>query len=60
MADIKIYARQVPPEYIEGYSIYCTSYDPREEIAEYTGVQPEEIQLYQFAGYTRRASWEVA
>jgi hypothetical protein len=48
------------PEDINGYSIYCYSYDPRAEIAANHGVQPEEVQLYTFAGYTRRASWEVA
>lgn len=47
------------PEEIDGYSIYCTSSDPREEIAEYMEVQPEEVQLYQFSGYTRLAMWEV-
>lgn len=48
------------PEDINGYSIYCYSYDPRAEIAADHGVQPEEVRLYTFAGYTRRASWEVA
>lgn len=48
------------PDEIEGYSIYCYSYDPRVEIAAERGVQPEEVQLYTFAGYARRALWEVA
>lgn len=48
------------PEDVNGYSVYCYSYDPRAEIAEYTGVQPDEVQLYEFSGYTRRATWEAA
>lgn len=47
------------PEDINGYSIYCTSYDPRAEIAAAHGVQSEEVQLYEFDGYTRRALWKA-
>lgn len=47
------------PEDIDGYSMYCTSYDPRVEIADAHGVQPEEVQLYEFDGYTRRAIWKA-
>lgn len=47
------------PEDVDGYSMYCTSYDPRDEIADAHGVQPDEVQLYEFDGYTRRAIWKA-
>lgn len=47
------------PEDVDGCSMYCTSYDPRAEIADAHGVQPEEVRLYEFDGYTRRATWKA-
>lgn len=47
------------PEDVDGCAMYCTSYDPRAEIADAHGVQPEEVQLYEFDGYTRRALWKA-
>ena len=47
------------PDNIDGYSMYCYTYDPRVEIAEYTGTAPENVTLYEFSGYTRRASWRA-
>ena len=41
------------PEDIEGYSIYCTSYKVQEEIAAYEGVKPEEVKLFEFAGFSQ-------
>lgn len=40
-------------EDIEGYSIYCTSYKVQEEIAAYEGVKPEEVKLFEFAGFSQ-------
>lgn len=47
------------PDKIEGESFYCTTYDPRAEIAEECGVKPEEVQLYEFDGWTRSANWRA-
>lgn len=47
------------PEEIDGYSMYCYSYDPRAEIAAETGTDPADVILYEFNGYTRRAEWKV-
>lgn len=33
------------------YYLYCTSYDPRAEIAEIVGTEPENIILYEFDGW---------
>lgn len=44
------------PEDIEGYSIYCTSWNDegiKKEIAESEGESPESVVLYVFDGYTR-------
>lgn len=47
------------PDEIEGYSIYCHTYEPRAEIAAATGSNPADVILYEFDGYTRRAEWKV-
>ena len=47
------------PEEIDGYAMYCYSYDPRAEIAAETGTDPADVILYEFDGYTRRAEWKV-
>lgn len=44
---------------IEGYSTYCATYNPRDEIAEEHGVKPEEVQLYSFDGWERSANWRA-
>ena len=36
------------PEDIEGYSMYCVTYDVRKEIAESEGVKPEDVVLYEY------------
>lgn len=46
------------PDDIDGYTMYCTG-DPRAEIAEAHGVNPADVDLYEFDGYTRRASWKA-
>ena len=45
------------PEEINGYSMYCYSYDPRAEIAAEAGTDPADVILYEFNGYARRAEW---
>lgn len=43
---MKVYAKQVPPENINGYSVYCIGWNNEQiknEIAEVTGAKPEEI-----------------
>ena len=47
------------PGDIDGYAIYCYTYDPRAEIAEYTGTAPENVTLYEFDGYTRLGKWRA-
>ena len=47
------------PDNIEGFSMYCITYDPREEIAAELGVKPEEVQLYHFDGWERSAKWRA-
>lgn len=46
------------PDDIDGYTMYCTG-DPRAEIAEAHGVNPADVVLYEFDGYTRRATWKA-
>lgn len=46
------------PDDVNGFSMYCTG-DPREEIAAEMGVNPDDVVLYEFDGYTRRACWKV-
>ncbi len=49
------------PEDINGYSLYCYSWNDaglREEIANAAGCTPEEVKLYEFAGFTRSAIYE--
>lgn len=47
------------PDEIDGYSVYCYSYDPRAEIAAEYNTAPENVTLYEFDGYIRRASWRA-
>ena len=46
------------PEDISGYSIYCYSYDPVSEIAEYIGEKIENIIAYEFNGYSHIAMYK--
>jgi hypothetical protein len=49
------------PEDIDGYSVYCTGWNDdmiRQEIAEAAGGAPEDVTLYKFTGYARRAEYE--
>lgn len=49
------------PEDINGFSVYCTGWNDdliRKEIADAAGGRPEDVTLYKFAGYTRRAEYE--
>jgi hypothetical protein len=49
------------PEDIDGFSVYCTGWNDdqiRKEIADAAGGRPEDVTLYQFTGYTRRAEYE--
>lgn len=44
------------PEDINGYSVYCTSWNDegiRKEIADAAGVSPEEVIMYSFDGYKK-------
>ena len=41
------------PEDISGYSMYCYTYNPAEEIAQEGGVDVADVVLYEFDGYTR-------
>ena len=46
------------PEDIEGYSIYCTAWNDdgiKKEISEAAGGRPEEVKLYKFESWARRA-----
>lgn len=48
------------PEEINGYSIYCYSWNDtglREEIANGAGCTPEEVKLYEFADFKRIATY---
>jgi hypothetical protein len=47
------------PDDVNGYSIYCYTYDPRTEIAAEFGADPESVILYEFDGYSRRANWRA-
>ena len=45
------------PEDINGYSVYCTSWNDngiRKEIADAAGVSPEEVIMYSFDGYKKK------
>lgn len=49
------------PNDIEGYTIYCTSWNVegiREEIAEMTGESPGNIIMYAFDGYIRTPQYK--
>lgn len=49
------------PEDINGFSVYCTGWNDdqlRQEIADAAGGRPEDVTLYKFTGYTRRAEYE--
>lgn len=46
------------PEDITGCSVYITGDDSRAELAEIIGCDPEELKLYHFRGWTRRAEYE--
>lgn len=49
------------PNDIEGYTIYCTSWNEegiREEIAKMTGESPENIVMYAFDGYIRTPQYK--
>lgn len=41
-----------------GYSIYCTTYDPRAEIADVTGADPGDVILYEFDGWERTPKYK--
>lgn len=47
------------PDEIEGYSMYCHTYNPRSEIAAIHNTEPENVTLYEFSGYTRTACYKV-
>lgn len=50
------------PSEIHGYSLYCYSWNDsgiKREIAEGTGVDPENIVLYRFKGYDRMPKYEL-
>lgn len=47
------------PDDINGYSLYCYSYDPRAEIAKEHGVNPDDVILYEFGGYTHHAIYKA-
>lgn len=44
----------------DSYSVYCTTYAPREFIAELTGAKPENIILLEFDGWTRTPKYKEA
>ena len=46
------------PEDISGYSMYCYTYNPAEEIAHEGGVDVADVVLYEFDGYTRAAKYK--
>lgn len=43
----------------QGLSIYCTTYDPRAEIADVTGADPGDIVLYEFDGWKRTPKYKA-
>ena len=50
------------PENISGYSLYCYGWNTdqiKQEIAENTGATTENIQLYEFSGYTKTPEWRA-
>lgn len=42
------------------YVVYCTTHNPRQEIAEITGADPDAIQMLHFDGWTRSARYREA
>jgi hypothetical protein len=42
------------------YVVYCTTHDPRAEIAEITGADPDSIQMLHFDGWTRSPRYREA
>lgn len=50
------------PEDISGYSVYCHGWNNdsiRREIAECAGVSPEDVVLYEYAGYSKVAKYHL-
>lgn len=50
------------PEDISGYSVYCHAWNTdgiRREIAECEGVSPEDVVLYEYAGYSKVAKYHL-
>jgi hypothetical protein len=47
------------PEDITGGAMYCYSYDPRKEIAEYMEVEQTDVILYEFDGYNRIEKYKL-
>lgn len=50
------------PEDITGYSVYCHGWNTdgiRREIAECAGVSPEDVVLYEYAGYSKVAKYHL-
>ena len=47
------------PDEINGFSMYCHSYDPKEEIAKMMGVDPSYVVLYEFDGFTEIAKYKI-
>ena len=50
------------PEDISGYSVYCHAWNTdgiRREIAECAGVSPEDVILYEYAGYSKVAKYHL-
>lgn len=51
------------PEDINGYSTYCTGWNSdliRQEIADAAGCSPADVVLYEFTGYTKKATYQEA
>ena len=46
------------PDDINGYSMYCYSYSPAEEIAREGDVDVADVVLYEFDGYTKTAQYK--
>ena len=40
------------------YTVYCTTYDPRAEIANITGADPDDVILYEFDGWERTPKYK--
>ena len=46
----------------EGYSIYCYGWNTetiKQELAEYTGVDQENVVLFEFEGYSQIGTWSA-